>query len=79
MVIVDVWDRCCTMGRAPLTKEALSDFPEECRVTRHSRIFRGLTGSQRIPGIWGVTEVTISSAIPYISGTNTLTLIHIAF
>ena len=55
MVIVDVWDRCCTMGRAPCTKETLSDFREECRVTRRLRIFCGLTGSQRTPGIWGVT------------------------
>ena len=28
-----------------------------CRVTRHRRIFRGLTGCQRIPGIWGVTVI----------------------
>ena len=55
MVIVDVWDRCCTMGRAPRTKETLPDFREECRVTRRSRIFGGLTGSQRTPGFWGVT------------------------
>ena len=33
------------LGRAPRTKETLSDFREKCRVTRHSRVFRGLTGS----------------------------------
>ena len=38
------------MGRAPHTKETLPDFREKCRVTRHSRAFRGLTGSQRTPG-----------------------------
>ena len=43
------------LGRAPITKETLPDFREKCRVTRHSRVFRGLTGSQRTPGFWGVT------------------------
>ena len=37
--------------RAPRTKETLPDFREKCRVTRHSRVLRGLTGSQRTPGI----------------------------
>ena len=44
------------MGRAPRTKETLPDFREKCRVTQHSRVFRGLTGSQRTPGFWGVTR-----------------------
>ena len=35
------------LGRAPRTKETLPDFHEKCRVTRHSRVFHGLTGSQR--------------------------------
>ena len=43
------------LGRAPRTKETLPDFREKCRVTRHSRVFCGLTGSQRTPGFWGVT------------------------
>ena len=43
------------LGRAPRTKETLPDFREKCRVTRYSRVFRGLTGSQRTPGFWGVT------------------------
>ena len=43
------------MGRAPRTKETLPDFHEKCRVTRHSRVFCWLTGSQRTPGFWGVT------------------------
>ena len=48
-----VWDRYMQvlyLGRAPYTKETLPDFREKCRVTRHSRVFRGLTGSQRTPG-----------------------------
>ena len=43
------------LGRAPRTKETLPDFREKCRVTRHSRVFRGLTSSQRTPGDRGVT------------------------
>ena len=43
------------LGRAPRTKETLLDFREKCQVTRHLRVFCGLTGSQRIPGFWGVT------------------------
>ena len=38
------------LGRAPRTKETLPDFREKCRVTRHSRVFRGLTGSQQTLG-----------------------------
>ena len=44
------------LSRAPRTKETLPDFREKCRVTRHSRAFRGLTDSQRTPGFWGVTD-----------------------
>ena len=43
------------LGRTLRTKETLPDFREKCRVTRYSRVFRGLTSSQRIPGIRGVT------------------------
>ena len=43
------------LGRAPRTKETLPNFREKCQVTRHSRVFRGLTGSQRTPWFWGVT------------------------
>ena len=50
------WDRCCTMGRAPHTKEALPDFHEWSRVTRHPLLFSGLTGCQRTPRFWGVTD-----------------------
>ena len=45
------------LGRAPRTKETLPDFLKWRRVTRHPLVFRGLTGSQRTPGFWGVTTV----------------------
>ena len=44
------------LGRAPRTKKTLPDFHEKYRVTRHSRVFRGLTGSQRTLGI-GVSQL----------------------
>ena len=47
VVIVYCWERFCTLGRAPRTKETLPDFHESCRVIRHPRVFRGLTGCQR--------------------------------
>ena len=55
--IVD-WDRFMQvlyLGRAPRTKETLPDFLKWRRVTRPPLVFRGLTGSQRAPGFWGVT------------------------
>ena len=54
---VDDWDRWF-LGRAPCTMETLPDFCELCRVARHSRVFRGLTGSQRTPRFWGVTKLS---------------------
>ena len=51
----DVWDRLCIVDRAPYTRETLPDFCKSGRVTRHSRVFRRLTGSQRTPWKWGVT------------------------
>ena len=55
VVVVNCWDRFCTLGKAPRTKETLLDFREWCRVTLHPRVFRGLTGCQRDPWFWGVT------------------------
>ena len=43
------------LGRAPHTKETLPNFLRWRRVIRHPLVFRGLTGSQRTPGLWGVT------------------------
>ena len=47
------------LGRAPRTKETLPDFLKWRRVTRHPLVFRGLTGSQRTPRVWGVTKLKI--------------------
>ena len=44
------------LGRAPCTKETLPDLLKWRRVTRHPLVFRGLTGSQRTPGI-GVSHI----------------------
>ena len=57
VVVVNYWDRFCTLVRAPCTKETLPDFREWCRFTRHPRVFRRLTGCQRTPRNWGVTQV----------------------
>ena len=49
-----VWDRYMQvlyLGRALRTKENLPDFLKWRRVTRHPLVFRGLTGSQRTPGL----------------------------
>ena len=57
--ILDCWDRYMQvlyLGRALRTKETLPDFLKWRRVTRHPLVFRGLTGSQRTPGFWGVSE-----------------------
>ena len=45
------------LGRAPRTKETLPDFLKWRRVTQHPLVFRGLTGSQRTLGFWGVTAL----------------------
>ena len=55
VIVVNCWDRFCTLGRAPRTKETLPDFREWCQVTPHPRVFRKLTGCQRTLGFWGVT------------------------
>ena len=44
------------LGRAPRTKETLPDFLKWRRVTQHPLVFRGLTGSQQTPRVWGVTD-----------------------
>ena len=55
-------------GRAPRTKETLPDFLKWCRVTRPPLVFRGLTGSQRTPGFWGVTIAYRLALPPSMSG-----------
>ena len=54
-VILNLLGQVLFLGRAPRAKEALPDFREWSRFTRHPLLFRGLTGSQRTPEIWGVT------------------------
>ena len=39
------------LGRAPRTKETMPGFLKWRRVTRQPLVFRGLTGSQRTPGL----------------------------
>ena len=51
------------LGRAPRTKETLPNFLKWRRVTRPPLVFRGLTGSQRTPGFWGVTQVVIFTQV----------------
>ena len=43
------------LGKAPRTKKTLPNFLKWRRVTRPPLVFRGLTGSQRTPGVWGAT------------------------
>ena len=62
MIYWTVWDmfiQVLYLGRAPRTKETLPDFHEKCRVTRYSRVFRGLTGSQRILG-FGASHASVT-------------------
>ena len=56
VVIVNCLGQVLYLGRALRTKETLPDFRECCRVIRHPRLFRRLTGCQRTPGFWGVTR-----------------------
>ena len=53
------------LGRAPRTKETLTDFLKWRRVTRPPLVFRGLTGSQRTPGFWGFTNATYGNESLY--------------
>ena len=55
VVVVKILGQVCILGRAHHTKETLPGFHEWCRVTRHPRVFRWLTGCQRTPEKWGVT------------------------
>ena len=44
VVILNCLEQVLYLGRALCTKETLIDFFEWCRVARHPRVFRGLTG-----------------------------------
>ena len=70
MIYWTVWDRFMHvwyLGRAPCTKETLPDFLKWRRLTRPPLLFQGLTGSQRTPGFWGVTDQTELEYIDSIS------------
>ena len=58
-VILNCLGHVLFLGRAPGTRETLPDFRESGRVTRHSRVFRRLTSSQRTPGFWGIHIIRI--------------------
>ena len=59
---VDDWDKWF-LGSASCTNDTLPNFRESCQVTRHSRVFRGLMGSQRTPEFWGVTVLMVKICI----------------
>ena len=50
------------LGRAPRTKETLSDFLKWCQVDRHPLVFRGLTGSQRTRG-FGASQSLLTEVV----------------
>ena len=54
-VILDCLEHVCILVELPVQRRLCSIFVNW--VTRHSRVFRGLTGSQRTSGIWGVTDI----------------------
>ena len=63
VVIVNCWNRFCTLSKAPRTKETMSDFCEWCRVTRHPRVFRRLTGCQRDTPRIGTSQLGIRAKV----------------
>ena len=63
VVIVNCWDRFCILGRASRTKETLPDFHEWCRVIRHPRLFRRLTGCQWDPWVLGRHTFSMGSGL----------------
>ena len=67
---IDV-ETSCSLGRAPRIKDTLPDFREWCRVTRHLRVFRRLTGCQGTPRFWGVTAwyQSLGTRVPRAWGT----------
>ena len=49
--------RFCIWVELPVQRRLCPIFVKKCRVTRHSRVFRELTGSQRTPRVWGVPSL----------------------
>ena len=50
--------RFCIWVELPVQRRLCPNFVRNVRVTRHSRVFRGLTGSQRTPG-FGASQLGI--------------------
>ena len=67
VVVVNCWDRLCTLGKTPRTNETLPDFCEWCRVTRHPRVFRRLMGCQRDTPVLGYHMFPICSSTLHLS------------
>ena len=65
VVIVNCLGQVLYLDRASRTKETLPNFRERCRVTRHSRVFRELTGCQRTLGFWDVTTLVKTEIVKY--------------
>ena len=55
---MQVLDKFCIWVELPVQRRLCPIFVKKCRVTRHSRVFRGLTGSQRTPG-FGASQLGI--------------------
>ena len=54
VVVVNCWDRFCTLGELPVQRRLYPIFMSGVGLPQHPRIFRELTGCQRTPGKWGV-------------------------
>ena len=49
--------RFCIWVELPVQRRLCPIFVKKCRVTRHSRVFRELTGSKWTPRVWGVPSL----------------------
>ena len=61
-VVILIVGTGCTLGRAPRTKETLPDFHEWCRVTRHPRLFRGLSTDTSVLGRYKIDSIVFIKA-----------------
>ena len=64
------WDRLCTKVELPVQRRLCPIFVRDVGSLGIHERFRGLTGSQRTPGIWGGTAhamatMKTSNHIPY--------------
>ena len=54
---IQVIYRLCTKGQLPIQRRLCPIFVRDVGSPSIHERFRGLTGSQRTPGIWGVTKL----------------------